>query len=270
MLSQLLERAGSSGCLAMLVFAHPDDEAIALGARLHRFDSPLLVHITDGAPRNLDDSTAHGFRSLADYRRQREEELNCALKLAGLEATKRIRLGIPDQEATLCLSQLTRDIRRLLLRHRPEVVFTHPYEGGHPDHDACTFAVHRAVAAVEAAGRKPPAIVEADFYHSGPNGMATGCFLPHSDHTEEICLSLSDDERRRRQALLACFSSQQDILHCFPPDRECFRIAPRYDFHRPPHRTPVFYDQHPWGMTSARFCELAREADALDREMSPA
>jgi len=270
MLHQLLTLACDAEASAMLAFAHPDDETVALGARLHRLQSPLLVHVTDGAPRNLDDSTAHGFGSLADYRRHREQELTCALQLAGLERARRIRLGIPDQESCLGLQSLTRDLRRLLLRHRPQVVFTHPYEGGHPDHDACAFAVHRAVGSLEATGRRPPVIVEAAFYHRGQQGMETGRFLPHSDQTEEISLPLSEEERRRREALLACFSSQRDILQCFPADRELFRIAPRYDFHQPPHEGPVFYDQHSWGMTSRHFCELAREADALDEEILPA
>ena len=269
-LEQLLAMASDVEGSALLVFAHPDDESVALGARLHRLRSPLLVHVTDGAPRNLEDSTAHGFRSLADYRRHRENELSCALKLAGLEKAKRVRCGIPDQEACLCLQPLTRDLRRLLLRHRPAIVFTHPYEGGHPDHDACAFAAHRAVAALEASGRKPPVIIEATFYHSSYDGMATGRFLPHPQQTDEICLTLTEDERRRRQALLACFPSQHDILRRFPADQECFRIAPRYDFLHPPHTPPVFYDQHPWGMTSQRFCELAREADALDGETTAA
>jgi N-acetylglucosamine malate deacetylase 2 len=267
---QILVRATTAEGSAMLVFAHPDDETIALGARLHRLGSPLLVHVTDGAPRNMHDSIAHGFRSLAAYRRQREQELTCALQLAGLQCARRIRLGISDQEASFCLTQLTRDIRRLLLRHRPEVVFTHPYEGGHPDHDACAFAVHRAVASLETGGRNPPVIVEAAFYHSGPNGMETGSFVPHGEQTGEISLALSEEERQRKEALLACFPSQREILRCFPADRERFRIAPRYDFHRPAHSAPVFYDQHPWGMTSSRFSELAQAADILDEETAAA
>lgn len=33
----------------LLVFAHPDDKTVALGARLGRFDAAHFVHVTDGA-----------------------------------------------------------------------------------------------------------------------------------------------------------------------------------------------------------------------------
>jgi len=59
---------------SLLVFAHPDDEAIALGARLARFRDALFVHVTDGAPRNGQDSRDHGFARLEDYRQARREE----------------------------------------------------------------------------------------------------------------------------------------------------------------------------------------------------
>jgi hypothetical protein len=53
---------------SMLVFAHPDDEVVALGARLGRFQSALFVHVTDGAPRNEQESRAYGFASDVFFR----------------------------------------------------------------------------------------------------------------------------------------------------------------------------------------------------------
>src|SRR5437764_14611302 len=43
----------------ILVFAHPDDETVALGARLGRFARAHFVHVTDGAPRTEQDSRWH-------------------------------------------------------------------------------------------------------------------------------------------------------------------------------------------------------------------
>ena len=51
----------------MIVVAHPDDETIGLGAQLGRFEDALLVHVTDGAPRDGDDARNYGFASVADY-----------------------------------------------------------------------------------------------------------------------------------------------------------------------------------------------------------
>jgi LmbE family N-acetylglucosaminyl deacetylase len=250
---------------SMLVFSHPDDEVVALGARLGRFHSALFVHVTDGAPRNEHDSRSHGFATLDEYRRCREEELSRALHMAGVGDAQRVHLSIPDQEASFRLPQLTKNLRCLLAAHRIEVVFTHPYEGGHPDHDACAFAVHRAVRLLPADDAPPPIIVEAAFYHAGPQGIETGCFLPHAEKPAEIHRVLSPEEKRRKQALLASFISQQQTLGCFANDCECFRIAPRYDFYQRPHGD-IFYEHFSWGMTSRQFCELARAADALEEK----
>jgi LmbE family N-acetylglucosaminyl deacetylase len=268
MLQDLFERAtlpeGSAtpAPTSMLVFSHPDDEVVALGARLGRFRSALFVHVTDGAPRNEHDSRAHGFATLEDYKRCREEELSRALHMAGVANSQRVHLSIPDQEVSFCLPQFTKSLRCLLAAYPIEVVFTHPYEGGHPDHDACAFAVHRAVRGIGSEDTSPM-IVEAAFYHAGPQGIETGCFLPYRENTVEVRRVLSAEEKSRKQALLACFASQQQTLSCFANDCEYFRVAPRYDFHQPPH-SDIFYEHFPWGMTSRQFCELSRAADAVE------
>jgi LmbE family N-acetylglucosaminyl deacetylase len=250
---------------ALLIFAHPDDEAVALGARLGRFSAAHFVHITDGAPRDEQDSKAHGFASWNDYRQARSEELRRALSTASVPESNCLCLDIPDQEASLCLLQLTRSILRLVQRFKPEAIFTHPYEGGHPDHDACAFAVHHAVGMRNAIGEQDIAIIEGTFYHGGPGGATSGSFLPAPQPTAEVAYCLTPDEQRRKQALMDCFATQRETLRGFSLEYERFRIAPDYDFEKPPHAGPVFYDMHPWGMTSRHFCELAKAAESTLR-----
>jgi len=252
----------------ILVFAHSDDEVIALGGRLGRFQDAHFAHVTDGAPRNEQDSRAHGFASLEEYRNARAKEFRRSLETAGLHDVSYERLGIPDQEASLQLQQLTRRFFQILNEQRPEIIFTHPYEGGHPDHDACAFAVHQSVALLAAAhASQLPLIIECASYHAGPNGMVTGRFLPHPSSVHEVVYQLSPEERQRKQALLKCFTTQKEVLSCFKVEEERFRIAPEYNFRKPPHGGHVLYDQFPWGMTSQRFCELAMEAEnALQAE----
>jgi LmbE family N-acetylglucosaminyl deacetylase len=241
----------------LLVFAHPDDEVIAVGGRMGRFANSHFVHITDGAPRNGHDSRAHGFQRLDDYRRARAGEFCAALERAGIASATSECLGIPDQEASLQLAELTRRIAQLIAQHRPEAVFTHPYEGGHPDHDACAFAVHHAA-------NGTPAIIEAPFYNARNRG--TGGFLPSTDLPDEVVYELTPGELARKQALLDCFTSQRDTLRGFTAAEERYRVAPAYDFSTPPHQPPVLYDGYPWGMNSARFCDLALEAERELRE----
>jgi len=266
MSQDLLERATApeespvSMPRAMLIFAHPDDEVVALGARLGRFFSALFVHVTDGAPKNEQDSRAHGFALLDEYRQARERELTQALMLAGIEDAGRVRLEIPDQEASFRLPRLSHEIERLLVEHRPEVVVTHPYEGGHPDHDACAFAVHQAAALLRTRGETAPLIIEGAFYHAGSSGVEAGCFLPDAEKRYELTYQLSEEERSQKGALLACFATQQQTLSGIPLDYERFRIAPDYDFLQLPNGGSVLYDHFPWGVTSAQFCAMAREA----------
>ena len=246
---------------AVMVFAHQDDEAVALGARLGNFGSAHFVHVTDGAPRNEQDSRSHGFCTLAEYRNAREKELAAVFRAAGLGNVSRECLRVPDQEASLTLAALTRTIERILRQHRPEVVFTHPYEGGHPDHDACAFAVRHAVELRPESER--PLIIEGAFYHACSRGQECGTFLPSLQPVLSAEFRLTAGERRRKEALLDLFTTQRETLRGFKSDYERFRIAPQYDFQRPPHAPPVLYDNYPWGMTSHEFVELSREAENI-------
>jgi len=246
---------------SLLVFAHPDDETIALGARLANFGNAHMVHVTDGAPRNELDSRQHGFATLADYRRARALELANVLDAAGLSDVSRECLRVPDQEACRNLALLTRTVARIIRQQRPEVIFTHPFEGGHPDHDACAFAVHHALLLL---GLNPqPLVIEAAFYHAGPDGLEAGTFVPGHPVPQSAELRLTPEELRRKCGLLSLFTSQRETLAGFPPEVERYRVAPEYDFGRPPHDPPVLYDRYPWGTNSDEFLRLSSEAETL-------
>jgi len=256
---------------AMVVVAHADDETIALGGRMGRFHEAHFVHVTDGAPRNEQVSRACGFSTLADYRRARASELTAMFAKAGLERVSRSDLNIPDQEAALNLVEIVCQLQRHIRHHQPEIIFTHPYEGGHPDHDACAFAVHHAVGLHREQGGKRPLILEAPFYNAGPKESGRGAFLDVAMSMPEVKYELSPAERERKQTLIACFATQRETLKGFYGSTERYRIAPMYDFTRPPHRGHVLYDHYPWGMTSDRFCELAEKAETKldDRSGEP-
>jgi LmbE family N-acetylglucosaminyl deacetylase len=240
----------------MLVFAHPDDEVIAVGARLSAFRNAHFIYITDGAPRDQRDSQKKGFRLLRDYREARFQELSRTFELSGISTAKRGCLEYPDQEAAYNLSELIETIAKLIEIHGIQIVFTHPYEGGQPDHDAAAFAVHTAAQLLQS---RAPLIVEAPFYHHGQHGIETGVFLNSSDG-EEVVYTLSAMERARKQALLDCFTTQKETLRYFTTEMERYRAAPQYVFTKPPHAGRVFYDYLNWGITSDRFCHLAMEA----------
>ncbi|WP_162913003.1 PIG-L deacetylase family protein [Rhodospirillaceae bacterium SYSU D60014] len=244
---------------AAIVAAHPDDEVIGAGGQLSRLRALTLLHVTDGAPRNMRDAAAGGFETRQAYARARRGELEQALALAGIAPQQTDRIGIADQEAAFHLAELALTLAERLDRICPDIVVTHPYEGGHPDHDSTAFAVHGACDLLKRRNGVSPAIVEMASYHMRDGTIAALEFLPNGDH-DIVLLPLTDAQQCLKRRMIACFASQAAMLTRFPPDREPFRPAPTYDFRRPPHAGRLFYELFDWGMTGARWRALAGTA----------
>lgn len=252
-LERLARRAPIEAPVAVVV-AHPDDETIGAGASLGLFRKLLLVHVTDGAPKNLSDAKAAGFSTAAEYAAARRGELAAALRAGGAVPEQVAELGAPDQGASLAMPALAAALAALLARHRTAAVLTHPYEGGHPDHDATALIVRLA------AGRqdRAPDVLEMTFYHAGESGMASGDFLPNG--AVPVVVALTAAERERKRAMIAAFATQRATLAPFGVAQEAFRPAPAYEFLHPPHAGRLHYEQYDWGMTGARWRALARDA----------
>jgi len=245
-----------------IVAAHPDDEAVGAGSRLPRLAQARFIYVTDGAPADAADATAHGL-SVGAYASVRRRELKRALQLCGIAFEQVHSLGYADQGVALRLPCLARDLADLFVAMNTEAVLTHAYEGGHPDHDATAFAVHAAAALLRRAGRAPLELLEMASYHMGAQGIRAGAFLPAREADRHaVVVTLDRDARQRKRALFDCHATQRRTLAYFPVDVECFRPSPDYDFLRPPHPGKLFYECQPWGMDGERFCALAAQAMA--------
>jgi LmbE family N-acetylglucosaminyl deacetylase len=148
-----------------------------------------------------------------------------------------IALGFTDQECSLHLREIARELRCIIERLKPQAIYTHSYEGGHPDHDSAAWAVQTA------AGGTPR--YEFASYHNGSNSLKTGAFLPGGEHVPHACL-LSEADRDLKQRMFGCFQSQGEMLRNFRIGVELVRRAPVYDFSRPPHEGTLFYETQPW------------------------
>jgi LmbE family N-acetylglucosaminyl deacetylase len=269
----------------VIIAAHPDDETIGMGAQLCRLENPLLVHVTDGAPRDGREAAAAGFGLPAEYAAVRREELSAALRAGDADHIALSLLGIADQEAVHDLAGLTSLIAELLRSEQPEAVFTHAYEGGHPDHDATAFAVH---CACKLLGDAPP-IIEMALYHRRNGCFVAGEFLPEPStpaqptprrkpepidpQIERLTIGsrlspgrrswecrLTERELSRKQQMVNCFATQRRVLAQFDLAAERFRIAPEYDFTQPPHPGPLNYEAWGFGITGAAWRQAAAEA----------
>ena len=230
----------------LLVAAHPDDEVIGAGGQLSRLrDFIEILHVTNGSPGNN-----------LDYAEARRRELLEAVALAGISAAQCSQVGVIDQQTSFNLAGIARRIATFLDRFRPHIVLTHPYEGGHPDHDSCAFAVHAAVRRSAAIRR----IWEFTSYHIGPNGgIETGVFLK-TDEAPETAIKLSAEQQTLKKEMFDCFGTQRHVLADFRLEEERFRPAPQYDFTQPPHPGKLYYEHFEWGVTGSRWRELAAEA----------
>jgi LmbE family N-acetylglucosaminyl deacetylase len=144
----------------------------------------------------------------------------------------------------------------LIASVRPEVVITHPYEGGHPDHDATACAVHVALHELRQRGAPSPALLEFASYHVRGAELAYGELIPEPS-VPARCIELDASARRRKLELLECHATQRHVWQRFPLEREHFRVAPRYDFRSPP-AAPFFYDQVDWGTSGRELLALFR------------
>ncbi len=230
------------------------------------------MHVTDGAPRDRRFARSAGFSTSAAYRDARRRELDRAMRLGRVHPSRRRALGIADQDSAAHLTSIARAVAAACVESAIEIVFTHAYEGGHPDHDATAFAVHAACLRL---GVRAPAVLEMPYYHRAPDGLRAGAFVAE-DHTDQpsapaLLHTIEGEALERKRAMLACFASQADVLAMFDPAVERVRAAPAYDFTAPPHRGPLHYEELGWWIGGDELChlmdramnELAREGEAL-------
>ena len=233
-----------------IVVAHPDDETIGVGGSMHLMRNLLLVHVTDGAPRRLDDAARAGFATAEAYAAARAAELDAAMALSGTRP-ERLMLGVPDQDASEAMPETAARLRELFRAHRIEAVLTHPYEGGHPDHDAISLAVHLAASG-------GPDVFEFALYHAASaGGLRTQAFLPGP---AETVVALPAHDAARKAAMIACFRTQTKMLSQFDAKTERFRAAPAYDFTAAPHPGPLNYENWGWSMTGTEWRKRASRA----------
>lgn len=243
----------------LVVAAHPDDEVIGLGGSLRTLAAAThITYVSDGAPDDAALYGAIGFACRPDYAAARRREARAALSLAGFSLERLHELGAVDQRVSDCLVTLAERVSELIASIAPDAVITHPYEGGHPDHDATAFVVHVAIERLARAGRRAPAIVEFASYHERDGALVRGEFLPSAEHPVRT-VTLAPEEQELKRRMFACHATQEAVLGHFRVEAEPFRRAPRYDFGREP-LAPFHYDRHGWRCTGRAFLERTRAA----------
>jgi LmbE family N-acetylglucosaminyl deacetylase len=258
-----LDRFCSGGSLAppatLVIAAHPSDETIGAAGRLAFVASVChVVHVTDGAPtrRTFFPERATGLSRTA-YARLRRKEALAALSLVGIPSSNVFGLGVRDQHAIFKLAWLAERLAKIVQALRPDVVVTHAYEGGHPDHDATAFAVHAAMGLLARRNEPGASVIEMTGYNDRNGQTVRGEFLP-TNGAREVLLALNEDERRQKRSMFAAYASQRSALAAFTCESERFRLAPRYDFTAPPHPGCLHYERFGLGDPGTTWRAFAR------------
>ncbi len=249
-LGQLLDRT-------LVLVAHPDDEAVGCGILLQRMHEAAVVFATDGAP---EDPYFWGrFGSRSHYAGIREQEAMLALGAMRVSQVEFLR-SIVDQQLHLHLEDAFAALAAASERLQPRALLTLAYEGGHPDHDSCSFLAHHLGA------RFSLPVWEFPLYFRDAAGAEVQIeFL--ETRGEEIILEPTPEELARKRTMLAAYASQAETVQRFTAAREHLRPQAAYDYSRPPHPGTLNYEAWGWKISGAdvcasfaRFCQRRTEA----------
>jgi N-acetylglucosamine malate deacetylase 2 len=244
---------------ALFLAAHPDDETIGGSAVLNRLSDVFIVYLTDGAPRDARFRSPHVRGSRDFYACVRAEEAACALAIAGVPAEQIAFLGGVDQESIAEVPLLLQAFVKVVREFQPSVIITHPYEGGHPDHDTAALIAQLATSPALHQGATAPGLLEMTSYHLADGKRLIGEFLPaeSSPAVSSVTLKLTSEERAKKARMLGSYVSQWHILSEFPLEPERIRVAPGYDFTQPPHSGPLWYEYLDWPLSGMQWREAA-------------
>jgi len=242
-----------------VIVAHPADEVVGAGCLISKLVDVSVLHITDGAPSDMQDAKAAGFSNRSDYAQARKEECIAALSIANVPEERVVDLAVTDQCAAHCLTELTKKIATFLQQTGADIVVTHPYEGAHPDHDATAFATHAALRLMKKNGFRPPVLFEMALHPSTDWKAKVPEFLPGSER-ETTTLLLDERAQQLKQQMFDCFQSQRASLEVSPLGPEKFRQPPAYDFNAPPQDGKLLYENLNLGLTSGEWHTLAGNA----------
>lgn len=242
-----------------VIVAHPADEVVGAGCLISKLSDVTVLHVTDGVrPEARDIGVATPPEQEIDPEALKRE-CRSALAIANVPEDRIVDFDVPNHCASEHLADLTKRIAGFLQQSSADIVVTHPYEGGHPDHDATAFATHGALRLMKRNGFRPPVIFEMAL-HPSPDGNAkVPEFLPGADG-ETTTLLLDARATALKQKMFQCFESQRQSLEVSPFGPERFRQPADYDFTAPPQAGKLYYEKFDWAPRSEEWRTRAQQA----------
>jgi LmbE family N-acetylglucosaminyl deacetylase len=197
-------------CRPLIFVAHPDDESLACSGLIQRVETALVVFATDGAAPGFGGERISG--SLKAYSDARFLEACRALthvshasfhRLTKPDAAYFVEVHLweelPDAFAALCMAARS---------YSPDAIISHAYEGGHLDHDACSFLATHGAAELSLPHFEFP------LYWSDANGNVVrqtfrDSAMSASTANRKIELHLTESEIHLKRKMLAEYHTQR-------------------------------------------------------------
>lgn len=209
----------------LIFVAHPDDETLACGGLLQRMTSSLVVFATNGAANHR--GFERQFGTLQRYSDTRFQEAAVAISQVPNCSFQRLRKPdgtyFVDEQLFRDLAQALTSFCGIARSFSPDALVSHAYEGGHIDHDACSFLTMHAAA--ELALRR----FEFPLYSRNSLGQ-----LALQQFCDEGCIplewQLTQSELSCKRKMLAAYASQPGLAAAFLLGTERIRLATRTDF----------------------------------------
>ncbi|MFL6336984.1 MAG: PIG-L deacetylase family protein [Pyrinomonadaceae bacterium] len=202
----------------VFISPHPDDVELCCGILVRRLvRAGVGVHylcVTDGAPAQgiaVDLGSLPGDYNQRAYKLTRRRESLTALDILGVAPSDVRFLDYPDLGTLNHIDSIVEDFGAAL--QNVDAVFCCPFEGGHPDHDLCRFALGVAADRIAYAGGV--------FEYASYNSHGYQVFL--RDAPPPFTLSAEPDEERIQRRVAQAFLSQREMASHFNTHAECFR-----------------------------------------------
>ncbi len=213
----------------LLLVAHPDDESIACGGILQGVSTALVVFATDGAPIGYEFERRYG--NLAAYSTIRFQEAARALghvphcEFVRLSKTDGSHFG--DQRLFQELEEAAVALGKAVEQYKPDAIVSHTYEGGHIDHDACSF-----LASLVSRSSGLP-YYEFPIYWFDQTGQAV--FQKFRDGDGGVIeVRLTEAEAEVKSRMVREYRSQAALVSTFVrKDTELIRLAVAHDYSAP-------------------------------------
>ena len=212
--------------LRPLIFAaHPDDETLACGGLLQRVPAAMVVFATDGTPAGFGLERRYG--SLQAYTELRFQEASRALRHVPSASFKWITRTdgsyFEDMHVYEELPEAATSLRAVAQAFSPDAIVSHTYEGGHIDHDACSFLAMHVAEALSLRRFEFP------MYWLDKSGEAVLQVFreekPDAAAGDEMEWQLSEAEIVCKRKMMAEYRTQSGTVSTFAPGVERFRLA---------------------------------------------